>query len=362
MIANLKKKIREFVLSGLKDIFRAEWNARIERALDAKIQQAMAKRVDDEGHPNLSPAFKHSQQSSVINHHVKQYGRVIAKEGFEVMSAARAAGYSPGEFGLGSKACTFEDMCSPWYHRWCDELKMAPVLHRKVWEFCYILQVLEENGTLEEGKSALGFGCGQEELPALFAARGMDVVATDLEPEQVAGMGWVESGQHSASIEHLYHEELVSRQSFDRHVKLEFADMNAIPERYAGKFDICWSVCALEHLGSIGKGIDFVVNGSKTLKPGGVLVHTTEFNVWEDEETIDNWGTVLFRRKDFEEMAIRLEESGCKVLPLDFNTGKTLVDQFVDLPPYGGGHESPHLKLSIDGFASTCFGIAAIKR
>jgi hypothetical protein len=132
-------------------------------------------------------------------------------------------------------------------------------------------------------------------------------------------------------------------------------------------YDFCWSVCALEHLGSIAAGLEFVRNSLATLRPGGLAVHTTEFNFLNDHQTIDNWPTVLFQQKHFEELTEKLEGEGHCVSELDFDYGNKPLDKFIDLPPYihdwpesrrdiwGEGHN--HLKVGIDGFAVTCFGL-----
>lgn len=300
-------------------------------------------------------------------HNCKQLGRMLAREGFSQLMLEDNPPTDPGSLGFVSKACTFEDLQSVWFSYWVNELHMEPMLHRKLWEFAFICQILHEAGCLEKGKKALGFGCGEEELPSLFASRGVEVIATDLDPHEVKGMGWAETGQHTSGKEALYFPEIIDRDRFDRNVSLEYADMNDISRDYDARFDICWSVCALEHLGSIQHGIDFVLNSGKTLKSGGILVHTTEFNIFESESTIDHQQTVLFRKKDFEEMATVLERSGFDVAPLDFEVGNTVVDQFVDLPPYVFDGRIPrdeilHLKLMLEGFASTCFGLVAKKR
>ena len=145
--------------------------------------------------------------------------------------------------------------------------------------------------------------------------------------------------------------------------------MNDIPKDLHRQFDFCWSVCAFEHLGSIQKGLDFVRESVKLLKPGGIAVHTTEFNYSEEEKTIDNWGTVLFRKKDFIALKESLEKDGYEVPPLSFDVGKTPVDWFIDVPPYPGekGYfddtmASLHLKLMVDGFPSTCYGVVVRRR
>ncbi len=82
--------------------------------------------------------------------------------------------------------------------------------------------------------------------------------------------------------------------------------MNDIPGDLEG-FDFNWSSCSFEHLGSIEKGINFLMNQLKTLKPGGWAVHTTEFNVSSDDKTIESGDTVVYRKKDIEK-AVAISE------------------------------------------------------
>ena len=67
----------------------------------------------------------------------------------------------------------------------------------------------------------------------------------------------------------------------------------------------------------------------------------------------------MFRKQDFEVIFSRLTAAGHQVAPLDFNVGSGVLDRFVDFPPYGG--EDAHLKLLVDNFASTSFGIIVRK-
>ena len=147
------------------------------------------------------------------------------------------------------------------------------------------------------------------------------------------------------------------------------ADMNAIPADLAG-YDFCWSICALEHLGSIEKGLAFVENALAVLKPGGLAVHTTEFNIAPRGPTIDHWPTVLFQRDHLLALAGRLAAAGHEVAPFDFALGDRPMDRFIDLPPWShdmpaewqGWHGTPaHLKIALDGFVSTCFGLVVRK-
>lgn len=157
----------------------------------------------------------------------------------------------------------------------------------------------------------------------------------------------------------------MSRELFDRHVALRYVDMNRIPPDLVD-YDFTWSVCAFEHLGSIACGLAFVENAMATLRPGGLAVHTTEFNFLDDKNTVDNWPTVLFQRRHFELLAARLREQGHEVAELDFDVGADPLDKFIDLPPFTDAWtksiEAPHIKLAVDGFACTCFGLLIRKR
>ncbi len=266
---------------------------------------------------------------------------------------------SPVKINLKSQPCRQEDIESPWFWYWCQQLQIPVVYHRKIWEFTYILQALYERDLLIAGKKGLGFGCGEEPIPSLLASYNIKITATDLAPDRSAARGWIETNQNTSSIEKIRHPHLCSQETFFKNVNLEYVDMNDIPTKLDEQYDFCWSACALEHLGSIEKGLQFIENSLRTLVPGGICIHTTEFNYLEAEKTIDNFDTVLFRKQDFEAIASRLTAAGHQVAPLDFDIGSGVLDRFIDLPPYMG--KDAHLKLSVGNFASTSFGIVVRK-
>jgi hypothetical protein len=133
--------------------------------------------------------------------------------------------------------------------------------------------------------------------------------------------------------------------------------MNRIPAHLRG-FDFVWSACSLEHLGSIARGEQFVYNALACLEPGGIAVHTTEFNVGSNDATVDYRNTVLFRRRDIERIAASLEAAGHRVAPLDLTTGDLPLDQIVDVPPY---RWDPHLKVEIKRYVCTSVGFIVEK-
>ncbi len=253
-----------------------------------------------------------------------------------------------------SQLCTEAQFREPVYRAWCEALGETPMFHRKQWEHVYALEVLQQAGMLVPGKRGLGFGCGVEPLPALLAMRGCTIVATDLPGDAAAAAGWAASNQHASALEQLNDRGLCDPELFAERVSLRSEDMNRISAELTG-FDFVWSSCAFEHLGSLEKGLSFVVNAMRCLKPGGIAVHTTEFNLSSNLSTIQSPDLVVYRRHDIEGLMRTLTQAGYEVLPLNLNPGGGALDRYVDLPPYR--HE-PHLRLKLDRFVLTSIGLA----
>ncbi|GAB2921249.1 hypothetical protein GCM10027093_70080 [Paraburkholderia jirisanensis] len=218
---------------------------------------------------------------------------------------------------------------------------------------------LDQAGVLKEGNRGIGFGVGQERLPSVFAARGVSVLATDAPPEIGVASGWTETGQHSDSLAELKFPKIVSDAMFEMNVSHGFCDMNAIDDHLTG-FDFTWSCCSFEHLGSLEAGMQFVINSVEhSLKPGGVAVHTTEFNLSSNDETIEEGHTVLYRRRDLEELVERLRKAGHEVQPFVVAPDSHFLDFYVDLPPYA---DAPHLKIKFGRHVTTSAGIVVRKK
>jgi hypothetical protein len=251
------------------------------------------------------------------------------------------------------QVCRQEDFAQPYFGYWTTRAELGPNLHRKVWEFVYICQALHERGLLRPGARGLGFGVGGEPLPAFFAGQGCSILATDQARSAAAASGWAASQQHASERDSLGRPSMCPPEQFDANVAFRACDMNAIPADMTGH-DFCWSACALEHLGSIEHGLRFIENSLATLKPGGFAVHTTEFNLSSNDETLAHGGTVLFRQRDMEELSRRLAAKGHIMAPLDLDRGQGLLDRYIDMPPY---RQEPHLKLALEGFEATSIGI-----
>ena len=259
-----------------------------------------------------------------------------------------------------SQLCTANQFLTDTYRKWCREIKSPARYSRKQWEFVYIMQALSVNGMLTSGKKGLGFGCGREPLPGVFANYGCSILATDLSREIAQEKGWVDTLQHSSTLDELYTSahRYISRSDFDNTVKFQAVDMNNIPPTFKHQYDFTWSACALEHLGSLRHGMDFVKNTADCLKPGGIAVHTTEFNLSSNDATCEETGCSIYRAKDIQQLIRELEEDDYIVSSLNLNVGENSVDHYIDAPPYGF---SPHLKLALSGFVVTSIGLI-IKR
>ena len=251
-----------------------------------------------------------------------------------------------------SQLCTASQFDEPHYAAWCATIGEAPRPHRKQWEFCWILAALQAAGAIRPGARALGFGVGTEPLPSMLAANGVQVTATDAPVELIAEQGWQSTNEHSADLSRLFRPELLDEETFRARVSFRPVDMNAIPADLRD-FDACWSSCCFEHLGSIAHGLRFVENSLEALRPGGVAVHTTEFNLASNDRTLETPGLSYFRRRDIEALLDGLAARGHVVWPLNLHPGDAPLDAYIDLPPYG----LPHLKLEALGQVSTSIGI-----
>ncbi len=265
---------------------------------------------------------------------------------------------SPARLGLGSTLCRQLHFSLDEYRYWMRAMALRPRLHRKDWEWFYIAQCLYEAGMLTPDKKGLGFAVGREPLPALFASFGCKILATDQDPERAVRSGWANSDQYSQQVDTLFKEGVCDREKFFSSVSYRSVDMNSIPVDLEEDFDFCWSSCSLEHLGSLLHGIQFVENAMDTLRPGGMAVHTTEFNLSSNDETFESEATSFYRRRDMEEMTARLERLGYQVLPFDWTLGQGFADTVIDLPPY---KQSLHLRLSAQEFDCTSVAIVIRK-
>jgi 2-polyprenyl-3-methyl-5-hydroxy-6-metoxy-1,4-benzoquinol methylase len=246
-----------------------------------------------------------------------------------------------------SQLCTYSQFGEPAFHEIAEAMALERIPHRGIWGHVYIVSVLATEGLVVPGSRAIGFGCGAERIPALLASRGVSVLASDLPGPAPA-----------ERLEAMFDARVIHREDYDSLVGFHPIDMNDLPDGLDGQFDCLWSSSAMQHLGSIRRGMEFVERSLAALRPGGLAVHTTEFNLDSNEATVQTPDLSVFRRRDIEALASRLIARGHEVLPINLHPGHEKEDEVIDLPPYG----LPHLKLIIGRHILTSFGLAVRKK
>jgi 2-polyprenyl-3-methyl-5-hydroxy-6-metoxy-1,4-benzoquinol methylase len=378
VLASLRRKIGDIIYYAVRRRLLSELERRAgepDQPLAALIRPgrdqlervyASTRRVDPSGQPIIDPLADALREIANMRWDIKVLASALADNRYEAGLAGAKADIPPNptHVGLQSKLCTQADIESEWFRYWCGRLHVAPIYVRKYWEYGYVLQVLWEAGKLRPEYGGLGFAVGTEPLSSYFASQNIAVRATDLAEQDTRSAVWQATNEHSKSLDQLHWPQLVGRDKFLEFCSYQSVDMNAIPKELYGRYDFCWSMCSFEHLGSVERGIEFVRNSVKCLKPGGLAVHTTEFNLELGEETVDNWVTVLFQRRHIEELANRLSSDGHELVPVNFDSGTGVIDRYIDIPPYP--HDTrpslsypgvPHLRLSVDGFPCTSIGL-----
>ena len=180
----------------------------------------------------------------------------------------------------------------------------------------------------------------------------MNILATDLASDDPSAQAWRSTNQHAGVLTALHIPHLVSKEMFEASVQFQPADMRDLATFPKGAFDFVWSSCAMEHLGSIEAGIRFVIESSDLLKPGGVGVHTTEFNVASLEHTLEQDDNVIYLRKHIESLDGELRKREKCLAELDFFAGDGEHDRRFDVPPYYQAGRQ-HVKLQMGGHIAT---------
>jgi len=271
------------------------------------------------------------------------------------------------------------DFKSKWLIERAEELFEPVKYHRKLWEYAAICQVykerihyervyyLQDPATLDIVSPAhvLGFGVGREPLPAWFSAqKSANVIATD-KSSTTSNKDWIKTKQHADGFMQLTRLPNTVESEFSERVLYQSVDMSRIPDDLLrGEFDFTWSCSSFEHIGGIEKGLDFFCNQMKCLRPGGVAVHTTEFDcsyeLGSPSPALDTVNLCLFRITDLRRLEERLRLQGDLLVALDPYVDKLHpADLFIDREPYT--HSPYHLNIAIGEYVTTSIILIAIR-
>lgn len=319
-----------------KNVLRPMW-APVRRRIDARVDSKIAAAL--EHHQSQIDALRFELKNS-------RYSTFSPNPSFDQVPVETPF--------LQYSNCQAADFYHPRFIQLCKLIDDRPRFHRKQWEWVFVLHKLLESGAVQSGSRGLVFGVGREPLPAVFASLGANITATDAPLDLATTSSWTSTNQHSAALEGLSYPAIVPDEKLGQHVTHAYCDMNAIGPEFTG-YDFNWSSCCFEHLGSLDAGLQFVVNAVETtLKPGGVAVHTTEFNASSNDRTIESGETVIYRRRDMEALVQRLRDRGHDVEEFRIGPFAHALDFHVDVPPYSG---DVHLKLLLAGHTCTSVGI-----
>ena len=122
-------------------------------------------------------------------------------------------------------------------------------------------------------------------------------------------------------------------------------------------FDFSWSICSLDHCGSVWLGKRFLLNQMNCLKPGGLAIHTAEYSF---STHLPREGTTsFFGPEDVMDVLDCWTRLGHEPAEMDWFLGDRIQDHLLDPPPYTG---SVHLKVEMPvGQWTTCIALVARK-
>lgn len=170
-----------------------------------------------------------------------------------------------------NKVCRTSDAADPEWRRGYLDLGFPddPArFHRKIWEFNQALYGLRRLRRLAPDATAIGIGCGHEELMYFLANRLRLVVATDLyEGTYLGGESQADVLEHPAKYAPFPY----------REDHLQVRRMNGLAlDAAPASFDIAFCLSSIEHFGSMADKRQALAEMFRVVKPGGVAVVTTE--------------------------------------------------------------------------------------
>ena len=227
----------------------------------------------------------------------------------------RAASLRPPTFEhLLSQLPSAEQGDHPRFRGWLSELGFADTprfrYDRKIWEWCYILEAFSAVGCWHPFGGPWPSAWAGSACPP-SSPRVACPSSPRTRPRVPPATGPV--GQHAAPLDELRCDEVCPPARFERLVSFRAVDMTDIPADLTG-FDVLWSSCAFEHLGSAAAGADFALKSMDCLRPGGLAVHTTVIRV-DGGPDLELPGTVLYSVDTLRRLVARLRLRGTSCWP-----------------------------------------------
>lgn len=222
---------------------------------------------------------------------------------------------------------------------------------RKAWEYLYLWRQFRGWAQTKEDLVCLGYGCGNERIPYMLAndPRVARVIVTD---EPTGAEQWVGTNQYIGSLGEAT--SLAHRYCPGNEPKITYAGLDMKTAWEAPAADFVWSASSLEHLGSMDASIDFLVEATLKLNPGGLSAHCTEYNT-DGVTTRMSGDSIYFRREDLERLRETCQAARIEVGLFDLTNYHHPYNSYVDQSPYPA--HPAHMRLRFDSYVITSIGI-----
>ena len=180
---------------------------------------------------------------------------------------------APTPFGLTSRACCQADIEGDWLRHWCRAARpRAACITARCGRMPSSLQMLWEAGMLAPGRRGLGFAVGRRRCRRCSPPQGVEMLATDLAAEDAQARGLGGTGQHGRGTDGAVPPAACwtaggIRRAGRASARVDMARPAGGRCRTAAS---TWSgrSARIEHLGSIERGLAFVVRGDALPEAG----------------------------------------------------------------------------------------------
>ena len=253
--------------------------------------------------------------------------------------------HSPASSGVASYVMLNSSVCK----KYIEALGLPHHYHRKYWEFCVMLRILDERfHLLRPNARGVGFAVGQEPLASYFVSRGCDVVVSDMPLAGGHAVGWNKTKQFANDLAATWKKSPVPYDTYMKHAVFTSVDMNHIPDTLQQRdFDFAWSTGSFEHAGTCAKAVDVFKKMMGAVRPGGISVHATELRI-STGPSADIPGTCFFSKQKLEDAIADLEANGHHVLAVDWRSGTRMnydTSPFFSLEDHIKWRGKDHIKV-----------------
>jgi SAM-dependent methyltransferase len=239
-----------------------------------------------------------------------------------------------------NRLCDISDWRQGRFLEILQELREAPFIHRKAWEYGVCIEGMERLGLVRPDCSALAVGAGYERPLFYYANRLARMVATDIyeggaegRPEMLTDPG------QFAPFE--FRRDRLEVHQMDG-CDLEFDD---------GTFDFVFCLSSIEHFGSRKRIVDAMREMARVVKVGGAVCIITEYIL--NDATHPEY----FTHDELQEYIIRSTSLQLAEPELDLSISESLLNHPIDLDSETDLHVAPHIVLAQAGVIWTSLSL-----